>query len=812
VGITAENGLYSTSTTLNLGQLITMRVNVDDSIITIIDDTLKIADSSIVWTKLDTAVMDSIRFGGDAAGFFPDIDPHIDSLYSFSKIKGSAVENNYQSVIKDSSGLALNFDGDYFRIYNPVNYNWLSKNGSVSHSWGDFKIEVINDTIYFAVDSIIVMDGYIDAWGVSGGETLKIFNLVGDSQTFTLTTDSTRYYFDPIQFDAIDSFYIKCTGTDTLDNFVLSAPGKLTANKQGIHDLVNKTYNVILHNVYGDSSTDNTYVLRKLIKEAPDSSTFYFPKGIYVTDSMQIKNRKGLKFYSDESAVLKLQSSTSKGIFDINSCMNLTFQGLIFDGNRDNVSGAYKAVIELSESDSCKFLDIKILNSLAAGLEFNNCDYNKVKGFYSYNTYGNGIALGTSATVDTSSFNLISEFEISYTDSANGSQGIFTNTVRDSTFGYNTIEKGYIHHIGHVGIEGWSSNLIIDKVRIKYTGFGPSGTWYGSATSSAITIGTAPNSKVINCDLSYFDNAGVECSSSSTGSSRSIISNNYIHNFRDRGIIAGGSNTGHVIISDNEIDSCYSESQSTGTGIEAVGGKGLIDVHDNIVMRMGRHGIWVDGPNISVHHNILDFNDFAGQNGNVYGNAIELSSAGGQVPKNCSVSFNMIVGNDSTSSGYQVYGIDYGTQSIGQVLFNNISNCYVGIQTFGDSVQFVGNYFFNNTTGFSIDDIDITRNPAMYALNTFVECGKRWSATVHPDRYPQPDAGDFYFGNWGDGMDSERDFGDIIRLKRLTTMPDTTGWGSNPNTDGNTWRKSGSPDTLMIYDYENKSIGKILFQ
>jgi len=194
VGITAGAGLWSSSTTLNLGQLITMKVLTDDSTITITNDTL-----------------------------------HVIS------VAGGSVELNPNNVIVDSSGLKVNYDPVYLAVSgaNAITSNWYSKNGGVSRSnWGYNQI-ITNDTIYYPMPQCEA-SGHLDAWGASGGETLYIFNKAGDSQDFTLTTDSTRYAITPIIFSENDSFYVYTAGTAYIDNIYLISPRFLTLADSGI--------------------------------------------------------------------------------------------------------------------------------------------------------------------------------------------------------------------------------------------------------------------------------------------------------------------------------------------------------------------------------------------------------------------------------------------------------------------------------------------------------------------------------------------------------------------------------------------------
>jgi len=226
VGITAGDGFWSSSTTLNLGQLITMRVNVDDTTITIVNDTLHVVGGS----------------GLDSLDIFPITDNEIDSIYSADKVKGSAVEVNPNNVLSDSNGLKVNYDPAFFEVSGATvePQIWYSKNGDVSRGnvgvsgakW-EFNEIIRSDTIYIAVPQCIAL-GYLDAWGETGGEVLSVFNKAGDIQSYILTTDSTRYNIEEITFADDDTFYVGCADSAYLDNIYLSAPKQLTFSDSSI--------------------------------------------------------------------------------------------------------------------------------------------------------------------------------------------------------------------------------------------------------------------------------------------------------------------------------------------------------------------------------------------------------------------------------------------------------------------------------------------------------------------------------------------------------------------------------------------------
>ncbi|TVM01899.1 MAG: hypothetical protein CV087_10235 [Candidatus Brocadia sp. WS118] len=197
VYITAGNGLHITSSNIVLGQSVTMSVNTDDSTITIINDTLHVID------------------GGSAT-----------------------IILNSDSTIINNNGLKVNHDTTYFYAApgaSPIFGHWYSKNGGVfrdieNHPWAQ---GIINDTIYYPTPASIA-NGRFDAWGNSGGETLYVFNKAGDSQSFVLTTDSTRYTISSITFAENDSVFLSTTGTVLIDNIYLLSTNGLTLRDSSI--------------------------------------------------------------------------------------------------------------------------------------------------------------------------------------------------------------------------------------------------------------------------------------------------------------------------------------------------------------------------------------------------------------------------------------------------------------------------------------------------------------------------------------------------------------------------------------------------
>jgi len=108
-------------------------------------------------------------------------------------------------------------------------WGWLSKNGGVTRN--GFNQGIIADTVYHAIGAAGTAAGRVDAWGASGGETLKVFNKAGDSQNFVLTTDSTRYTISSIIFAASDSIYFSAGAGETsyIDNVYLETAPAVAA-------------------------------------------------------------------------------------------------------------------------------------------------------------------------------------------------------------------------------------------------------------------------------------------------------------------------------------------------------------------------------------------------------------------------------------------------------------------------------------------------------------------------------------------------------------------------------------------------------
>jgi len=200
ISITAGDGLYGAPGSIDLGETMLLQVNVDDSTITVVNDTLHV-------------------IGGGSA---------------------TIILNSDSTIINDN-GLKVNYDATYFYAApgaSPIFDHWYSKNGGVfrdieNHSWAQ---GIINDTIYYPMPASTA-NGRFDAWGNSGGETLYVFNKAGDFQSFILTTDSTRYTIASITFAANDSIYLRTTGTILIDNIYLTTDNGLTLRDSSITGL-----------------------------------------------------------------------------------------------------------------------------------------------------------------------------------------------------------------------------------------------------------------------------------------------------------------------------------------------------------------------------------------------------------------------------------------------------------------------------------------------------------------------------------------------------------------------------------------------
>ncbi|TVM01823.1 MAG: hypothetical protein CV087_10355 [Candidatus Brocadia sp. WS118] len=191
-----------------LGGFVQFSVNVDDSTVKIINDTLH--------SVTDTSAIENIIGKADLSG---------------------SINLNDTNVISDSAGLKVNIDTTYIDILPPdFTLDWESKNGRVSRSW-DFRIELNNDTIFSEMPKSQVKNGSIDLWGESGGESVKIYNLNGFNQTFIITTDSTRYSINPFFFADNDTFFIGSIGNIIIDNLIFYGPSNLSVNKAGIENI-----------------------------------------------------------------------------------------------------------------------------------------------------------------------------------------------------------------------------------------------------------------------------------------------------------------------------------------------------------------------------------------------------------------------------------------------------------------------------------------------------------------------------------------------------------------------------------------------
>jgi hypothetical protein len=113
VGITAADGLYSTSTTMNLGQLITMQVNVDSSTVEILNDTLQVMNLGIGNAQLANGAVSS----GKLATASVSTSALIDSVVTFQKLS-SEVEDSILNYSPSNIGSQIS---DSLLNYFPVN-------------------------------------------------------------------------------------------------------------------------------------------------------------------------------------------------------------------------------------------------------------------------------------------------------------------------------------------------------------------------------------------------------------------------------------------------------------------------------------------------------------------------------------------------------------------------------------------------------------------------------------------------------------------------------------------------------------------
>jgi len=184
------------------------------------------------------------------------------NLYVNGVASTDAVVGTINDTLNTPTGVAFNvsgigngtldFDGDLsiLAIYRGVltakqakemgflAANWHSKNGGVTRDAWAFSQGIVADTVYHSIATPGPAIGRVDAWAASGTPTLYVFNKAGDSQSFVLDTDSTRYTINQITFAASDSVYFRTTGTVYIDNVYLeTAPPPAAASPEEISAL-----------------------------------------------------------------------------------------------------------------------------------------------------------------------------------------------------------------------------------------------------------------------------------------------------------------------------------------------------------------------------------------------------------------------------------------------------------------------------------------------------------------------------------------------------------------------------------------------
>jgi len=215
VGITAGNGLWSSSTTLNLGQLITMRINVDGSTIDIVDDNLTVVGGA--GANIDTlADSTALKAYSGKAAYMQQLNSSNARVGSGLFIRKYGPYTADEGIFFDATG------GDYwYRLAHEgkeVSPEWwgLSPNSSASVNVSALQSAIDKATGGGADSAVVEIGGYgspirldetitINSGGQHDGITIRgmpgtILDMVADDTLFNIIGFVSTIKFENIQF------------------------------------------------------------------------------------------------------------------------------------------------------------------------------------------------------------------------------------------------------------------------------------------------------------------------------------------------------------------------------------------------------------------------------------------------------------------------------------------------------------------------------------------------------------------------------------------------------------------------------------
>ena len=140
-------------------------------------------------------------------------------------------------------------------------------------------------------------------------------------------------------------------------------------------------YVVTKYGIVGDGKTSNSEALSKLINEAQDGSTIFFPAGVYYTDKcIHVSGKKKITIEGEDATIMTHfgpcgDPQENNNMFAFNNCDDLVIRDFIF--TTDNPIGWSGVVVAVNNDEH--YYDVRIYSQFpVTGLEhpvaLNSCD------------------------------------------------------------------------------------------------------------------------------------------------------------------------------------------------------------------------------------------------------------------------------------------------------------------------------------------------------------------------------------------------------------------------------------------------------
>ncbi|MDJ0739527.1 MAG: DUF4347 domain-containing protein, partial [Gammaproteobacteria bacterium] len=287
-------------------------------------------------------------------------------------------------------------------------------------------------------------------------------------------------------------------------------------------------------------------------------------------------------------------------------------------------------------------------------------------------------------------------------DLGNGSWGLeITNSANNVVGGTTSADRNVISGNGVGGITFWGAGSTNNTVIGNYIGTDANGNAGIGNTADGIAFGNGASSNTIGGSadgernvIAGNGNDGIELNHS--GTNNNSIIGNYIGTSADGSADLGNARHGVVI---------YDGVQGT-------------QVSGNVISGNGQYGVLIDGNSGSgTENNTLTGNyigtDFTGTVaiGNDAGGVYLFNGANGNVIGGTGVGDGNLVAFNGGRGIELTSGAGSGNQLLGNTVTQNVAS---GVYSYADGTEIIGNVVYNNSTGFSYDEVVLGSNQTVY--------------------------------------------------------------------------------------------------